>query len=644
MAADEKMTVRQAEKEIENFKKVFHAVRLFPVEDSDHIRESCREYQDTCGECNFPEMEQHCQNCVVANAAISRTERGKLEVFDSSLYQLIARYVKIGGKEYVMELIRRLDHEWSFGQMNHEKLVDLFVHYDDKLYKDVITDAYNRRYYEDEMKALEWTAGIALIDLDDFKLYNDTYGHKASDMTLYTVADVIRKNTRKSDYLVRFGGDEFLLVMPDVTEEVFHKKLQTIKQRVHEANIPGYTKLQISISIGGTICQNEKIEAAVARADHFMYQAKNNKNMVVVGPGENGLNQNGGDVRKQKILVVDDSEMNREILITMLEDDFDIIVAENGRVCLELLMQYGKAISAVLLDIVMPVMDGFEVLTYMNRNRWIEDIPVIMISSEESDACIRRAFQLGVADYISRPFDNHVVRQRVFNTIKLYAKQRRLTALVSDQIHEKEKNNQMMIEILSQIVEFRNGESGLHVLHIKVLTEMLLEEILKKTDRYRLTPELCQMIFIASSFHDIGKIGIDEKILNKPGRLTVEEFNEMKKHTLIGASMLSKMERYKEEPLIHIAYQICRWHHERYDGSGYPDGLVGDEIPISAQIVSLADVYDALISERAYKKGFTHERAIEMILGGECGIFNPILIECFMEIEQKIKQKMLEIQ
>ena len=644
MAADEKMTVRQAEKEIENFKKVFHAVRLFPVEDSDHIRESCREYQDTCGDCNFPEMEQHCQNCVVANAAISRTERGKLEVFDSSLYQLIARYVKIGGKEYVMELIRRLDHEWSFGQLNHEKLVDLFVHYDDKLYKDVITDAYKRRYYEDEMKALEWTAGIALIDLDDFKLYNDTYGHKASDMTLYTVADVIRKNTRKSDYLVRFGGDEFLLVMPDVTEEVFHKKLQTIKRRVHEANIPGYTKLQISISVGATLCQNEKIEAAVARADHFMYQAKNNKNMVVMGREEHGLNSGGRDVHKQKILVVDDSEMNREILITMLEDDFDIIVAENGRVCLELLMQYGKAISAVLLDIVMPVMDGFEVLTYMNRNQWIEDIPVIMISSEESAASIRRAFQLGVSDYIGRPFDNHVVRQRVFNTIKLYAKQRRLTALVSDQIHEKEKNNQMMIEVLSQIVEFRNGESGLHVLHIKVLTEMLLEEILKKTDRYHLTPELCQMIFIASSFHDIGKIGIDEKILNKPGRLTAEEFDEIKNHTLIGASMLSKMERYKEEPLIDIAYQICRWHHERYDGRGYPDGLVGDEIPISAQIVSLADVYDALISERAYKKGFTHERAIEMILGGECGTFNPILIDCLMEIEPKIKQKMLEIQ
>lgn len=643
MAVDEKMTARQAEKEIENFKKVFQAVRLFPVEDADHIRESCRENQSGCEKCNFQEMEQQCQNCVVANAAASRSERGKLEVFDGVLYQLIARYVEIGGKEYVMELIRLLDNKWSFGQLNHEKLVDLFVHYNDKLYKDAITDAFNRRYYEDEMKEREWTAGIALVDLDDFKLYNDTYGHNAGDMALRTVADVVRKHTRKSDCLIRFGGDEFLLVMPDIAEDVFNKKLQTIKKRVHEANIPGYTKLQISISVGGTLCQNEKIDAAVTRADHLMYQAKNNKNMVVTEQEESRLKQSGA-VHKQKILVVDDSEMNREILIAMLGDDFDIIVAENGMECMELLKQYGKEISVVLLDIVMPLMDGFEVLTHMNRNRWIEDIPVIMISSEGSDAYIRRAFQLGVSDYISRPFDNRVVRQRVFNTIKLYAKQRRLIALVSDQIHENEKNSQMMVEVLSQIVEFRNGESGLHVLHIKILTEMLLEGILQRTDQYSLTPETCQMISIASAFHDIGKIGIDEKILNKPGKLTVEEFAEIKKHTLIGASMLSKMERYKDEPLIDIAYQICRWHHERYDGKGYPDGLVGDEIPISAQIVSLADVYDALISERAYKKSFTHERAIEMILGGECGIFNPILIECFMEIEQKIKQKMLEIQ
>lgn len=643
MAVDEIMTMQQAKTEMENYKKIFQAVRLFKVKEADRIRETCRCTCDQSSSCNFKQMEQQCQNCVVMNAASDGTENGKLEVFDGVLYQLIARYIQIDGEEYVMELIRRLDNEWSFGQLNHETLVDLFVHYNDKLYKDALTDAYNRRYYEDEMKGREWNAGIALVDLDDFKLYNDTYGHNAGDMALRTVADVVRKHTRKSDYLIRFGGDEFLLVMPDITESSFNKKLEMIKRRVNEANIPGYTKLQISISIGGTLCQGEQIETAVSRADHLMYRAKNNKNMVVTEQAQHRLNENGV-AQKQKILVVDDSEMNRAILSTMLEDDFDMIEAVNGEECLHCLKQYGQEISLVLLDIVMPVMDGFEVLTRMNRNRWIEDIPVIMISSEESDTSIRRAFQLGVSDYISRPFDNRVVRQRVFNTIKLYAKQRRLMALVSDQIHEKEKNSQMMVEVLSQIVEFRNGESGLHVLHIKVLTEMLLEGILQKTDRYRLTPELCQMISIASAFHDIGKIGIDEKILNKPGRLTKEEFEIMKQHTLIGASMLSKMERYKDEPLIEISYQICRWHHERYDGKGYPDGLVGDEIPISAQIVSLADVYDALVSERVYKKGFSHERAMEMILGGECGQFNPTLIECFVEIQDKIKEKMQEIQ
>ena len=239
-----------------------------------------------------------------------------------------------------------------------------------------------------------------------------------------------------------------------------------------------------------------------------------------------------------------------------------------------------------------------------------------------------------------RQFDNRVVRQRVFNTIKLYAKQRRLIALVSDQIHENEKNSQMMVEVLSQIVEFRNGESGLHVLHIKILTEMLLEGILQRTDQYSLTPETCQMISIASAFHDIGKIGIDEKILNKPGKLTVEEFAEMKKHTLIGASMLSKMERYKDEPLIDIAYQICRWHHERYDGKGYPDGLVGDEIPISAQIVSLADVYDALVSKRVYKDAYAPDVAVQMILHGDCGAFNPLLLDCLTDLQDTFKAEL----
>ena len=537
-----------------------------------------------------------------------------------------------------MELVRGLDSDWKIGQIDHEKVVNLFMNYNDKLYKDAITDTYNRRYYEDEIKEKKDNAGVALIDLDDFKLYNDTYGHNAGDVALCTVADVIEGSIRRSDRLIRFGGDEFLLVMPGIEEDAFIKKLQMIQQKVNKTIIPGYSKIQLTISVGGVLNNGGTIETAVKHADHLMYQAKEKKNMVVTE-----YDDTASEVQKQQILVVDDSELNRGILIEMLKEEFDIIEAENGKEAVDKIRKYGKKLSVVLLDIVMPVMDGFEVLSVMNRNHWIEDIPVIMISSEESEGFIRKAFNFGVSDYISRPFDCDIVYQRVFNTIKLYAKQRRLMTLVSDQILEKEKNNQMMVEVLSQIVEFRNEESGLHVLHIKILTEMLLEYLVQKTDKYELSPDECHMIATASAFHDIGKIGIDEKILNKPGKLTPEEFEQIKQHTLIGASMLDKMDRYKDEPLIKIAYQICRWHHERYDGRGYPDGLFGEEIPISAQIVSIADVYDALISERAYKKAFSHEKALEMIVNGECGTFNPLLLETLVEIQPKLKEKMEEI-
>ena len=228
--------------------------------------------------------------------------------------------------------------------------------------------------------------------------------------------------------------------------------------------------------------------------------------------------------------------------------------------------------------------------------------------------------------------------RRVNNTIKLYAKQRRLINLVKKQVEEKENNNQIMISIFSHIVEFRNGESGAHVLHINILTEMLLERLMQKTDQYPLTWTERHLIPTASALHDIGKIGIEEKILNKPGKLTKEEFEIMKTHTLIGADMLKDIQVQYGEELVKIAYEICRWHHERYDGRGYPDGLKGEEIPISAQVVSLADVYDALVSERVYKKAFSHETAIEMIKNGECGIFNPILMECMLEIQDKMRE------
>jgi len=339
-------------------------------------------------------------------------------------------------------------------------------------------------------------------------------------------------------------------------------------------------------------------------------------------------------------LIADDSEMNRSILADMLSDEYEIIEAEDGQEAVEVLRKYESEIDLLLLDIVMPNMDGFEVLEVMNQNRWIDDVPVIMISAETASTHVERAYGLGCTDFINRPFDALVVHRRVINTILLYGKQKKLVGLLADQIYEKEQQNAMMIEILSNIVEFRNGESGLHVRHVRLLTEMLLDHLMDKTDRYGLTRNDIVLISNASALHDIGKISIPSEILNKPGRLTKEEFEVMKSHTVIGGQMMDDLPDYQTEPLVKVAREICRWHHERYDGRGYPDGLEGESIPIAAQIVALADVYDALTSARVYKPPFSHEKAVEMILNGECGVFNPLLLECLTDMADTLDEKL----
>lgn len=323
-----------------------------------------------------------------------------------------------------------------------------------------------------------------------------------------------------------------------------------------------------------------------------------------------------GTVQKEKILIVDDSEMNRSILADMLGDEYEIMEAENGVQAVDILQKQATEISLILLDMVMPKMNGFEVLTVMKRNQWMEDIPVIMISAESGSSYVQQAYEMGITDFIVRPFDALIVHRRVVNTIFLYAKQKRLIELVAEQIHENERHKNLMINILSHIVEFRNGESGLHVLHVRTLTELLLRRLMEKTDRYQLSQSDVTLITSASALHDIGKIAVDEKILNKPGRLTAEEFEIMKTHSMTGAKMLEELPIHQDEPLLKTAYEICRWHHERYDGRGYPDGLSGDDIPISAQVVSMADVYDALTSKRVYKDAYSHETAIQMIQNG----------------------------
>ena len=509
----------------------------------------------------------------------------------------------------------------------------------EELYKDPLTGAYNRRYYEEVIRKSIGPAGIALMDVDDFKICNDTYGHHAGDVALEAAANAIRSCIRNADLLIRYGGDEFLLVLPGIPGDILQAKLEQIRAAVQQATVPGYSHFRLSLSIGGTMqAITDPMENAVRRADRLMYQAKGRKNAVMVEvPGHSLAALEKLLQKKSQILLVDDSAMNRMILKEILGGDYSILEAENGQECLEKMQAEAGNIALVLLDINMPVMDGFEVLKAMNANHTIEDIPVIMISSDDSDDAIRRSYELGASDYVNRPFDARIVYRRVTNTIKLYAKQRRLVQMVSDQIRARENNTDTLVGVLSHIVEFRNGESGAHVLHIRIITELLLHRLLEISSQYPITAEQQDNIPLASALHDIGKIGIDEKILNKPGKLTPEEYEVIKTHSMLGAEMLHQLENFNEQPLLQTAYEITRWHHERWDGRGYPDGLKGDEIPISAQLVALADVYDALTSERCYKKAFSHEKAVQMILNSECGAFNPLLLQCLTDMQTDLK-------
>ena len=584
------MTMQEAEQEIKYYQKIFQVARLLKGEDVERTfyqqgKGTCENVQDGCPCYSLWKKNGKCENCSSYKALREKKQMIKLEFLESEVYQVISRYMEIDGQPYVMELINHLEDDTLIDISCREKLINKLTGYNEKLYKDVLTGVYNRLYFEEEIKMWTGNAGIVVIDVDDFKLCNDTYGHLTGDMALAAVAGVIWRCIRREDTLVRYGGDEFVLVLPEIKEDGLVEKLQEIQEKIQNAVIPGYSNIQLSVSMGAVISQNESVEHAMLRARKLMYQAKNKKNMAIT---ENNMIDHEGKIHAQKqpekmipeILVVDDEEVNRTLLDMIFSKDYHVLQAESGEKCIEILEQQVNSISLVLLDVVLPKMDGFDVLTYMNKNHWIEDIPVIMMSGADAPEAVKRAYALGAVDFVSKPCDAH-------------------------------------------------GESGSHVIHIHKLTEMLLERLAQKTEKYHLDGDTRAMIALASSLHDIGKIGVDEKILNKPGKLTKEEFEIMKTHTVIGAEMLEQLGIYQDEPLVKIAHQICRWHHERYDGKGYPDGLVGDEIPISAQVVS----------ERCYKKAFDHDTAIKMILDGQCGQFNPILIECLQEISSRIRSE-----
>lgn len=612
------MTRQQAEQEMEQLRKVFPSVRMLTAE------------QVQAGEAVGDAARQ---------ALEEKTTHSRMEYRGQELYEVTALFAQVEGTPCVLELERRLDRIMLLDPEESEQLFNNLAEYRGKLYRDAVTGAYNERYYQEKYRSRILTAGVAVLRVDDFKAANDVYGRYAGNSVLETVAGVLRRNLGEKDRLIRRGEDRLLLLLPEVGQSDFGQKLEHLRLQLAAAGVPGYSHLHISVSIGGVWIRDGEVSAAVEHAERLATYAQMQKNTVITE--QQPERTAAAPVhRRQSVLIVDDSELNRKMLGQMLGSRFDIAEAASGEACLQLLEQNATGISIVLLDIHMPGIDGFTVLEEMNQKNLLEQIPVIMISSEDTVDAVRRAFDLGASDYISRPFDAKVVYQRIINTIQLYAKQRRLSAMAADLAFEKERASRMMIGILSQVVEKRNGESRDHVQRVAQLTSMLLAGLAQKTDRYPLTREMRRTIATAAALHDIGKMEICEDLLHKEGPLTEAERRTLQSHTLLGAQMLEEQPECRDDAFARTAYNICRWHHERYDGGGYPDGLRGEQIPIEAQVVGLADVYERLVSRPVDGHARTHSEVVQMICTGVCGAFNPLLLDCLQDMEAEIARAM----
>lgn len=612
------MTRQQAEQEMEQLRKVFPSVRMLTAE------------QVQAGEALGDAARQ---------ALEEKTTHSRMEYRGQELYEVTALFAQVEGTPCVLELERRLDRIMLLDPEESEQLFNNLAEYRGKLYRDAVTGAYNERYYQEKYRSRILTAGVAVLRVDDFKAANDVYGRYAGNSVLETVAGVLRRNLGEKDRLICRGEDRLLLLLPEVGQSDFGQKLEHLRLQLAAAGVPGYSHLHISVSIGGVWIRDGEVSAAVEHAERLATYAQMQKNTVITE--QQPERTAAAPVhRRQSVLIVDDSELNRKMLGQMLGSRFDIAEAASGEACLQLLEQNATGISIVLLDIHMPGIDGFTVLEEMNQKNLLEQIPVIMISSEDTVDAVRRAFDLGASDYISRPFDAKVVYQRIINTIQLYAKQRRLSAMAADLAFEKERASRMMIGILSQVVEKRNGESRDHVQRVAQLTSMLLAGLAQKTDRYPLTREMRRTIATAAALHDIGKMEICEDLLHKEGPLTEAERRTLQSHTLLGAQMLEEQPECRDDAFARTAYNICRWHHERYDGGGYPDGLQGEQIPIEAQVVGLADVYERLVSRPVDGHARTHSEVVQMICTGVCGAFNPLLLDCLQDMEVEIARAM----
>ena len=409
-----KITRQQAEEEAKMLEKVFDVVRFLEGDFFEQMQDDPR-IGVKIGMCqcyDFWKKNKPCENCTSMKAYAEKKQKTKLEFLDADVFLVISRYLEIDDEACVMELVKHLENDTLIDTDGRDKLVGKLKGYQDKLYIDPVTGVYNRRYFEDEIRNMQNSAGVAMIDLDDFKLYNDIYGHDMGDQVLCIVADVIKNCIRKTDKLIRYGGDEFLLILSDMVRGTLRGKLLQIQEAIENATIPNCPRLKLTASIGGVISEDGKIDEAIAKADQLMYKAKDHKAQVIT-ECDKTIFKKEKIQNKPKILIVDNSEFNRAILKEILEETYEIIEADGGNEALHKIDEYGMKISLVLLE------------------RLISDIPVIIISSEDSANYIRRAYEMGVSDYINRPFDANIVYQRVSNTVKLYAKQRRLMAMVT---------------------------------------------------------------------------------------------------------------------------------------------------------------------------------------------------------------------
>ncbi len=631
-----KVTEKEVQAEIKVLKNVFSTVRLLSEGEVGAKTASCE--KRISGNCyDVWKRKSACQNCISYRALTEKQQFSKIEKLDDGIYQVISDYREVDGKPCVMEMIRKMEEDIAVDFGNEDRNVESLSEYFEKTYTDVLTETYNRRYYEEYISNQPLTGGVAMVDLDDFKIYNDLFGHDIGDEVIKLVAAAIKSCVRYSDKVIRYGGDEFLIIISGVKKAAFERCIRDIKETVKKIEVEGYPAIKPSVSVGYKMCAGDVVKNAVSQADEFMYIAKKKKNSAIDYDVKGGVLKSNIP-KKELVLIVDDSALNREILSSILKNEYEIIEAEKGMQAIEQIDKYGSAISVVLLDLVMPGMSGFDVLDQMELHGSLSEIPVIAITGDESSNSMRVAYEKGVSDYIVRPFDAKIVYRRVSNTIKVNSRQKQLISEITGEIQNREKNRSMIVEILSQVVEQPGVDcDGNHAEHMMKFTRFILEKLVQKGYCYEYVDDI-YAISTAAALHDIGKAQIDRKILNKKGKLTGEEFEIIKTHTILGEKMLKNVKAYEKEPLVKYAKEICRHHHERYDGSGYPDGLKGDEIPLSAQAVSICDVYDALISRRPYKRAYTHEEALKMIKNGECGQFNPIILECLEECADKFKE------